>query len=223
MAKIYLLGLFLIALLVGTIVYLDSDGQLTTQYVQQTFKGFIQNKIIFPDGSSVNILSPDQPQSEKKTPSKEAVDKALAENATIVDKAVEKIVTPDPNINQYSKADSRGVVIAGYILLVDDYTGDYIQPYNYKVYISIECDDEKNMIDGFNFCNTDSIFGRVTTEHGGKDADGNVLGGWFSYVWHPKNSDSSAFYDVDILVTKDQPQLDGTYKDYHVSYKVQVL
>ncbi len=65
--------------------------------------------------------------------------------------------------------------------------------------------------------------GRVETEHGGKDADGNDLGGFFQYVWHPKFTDTSGFYDVNILVTKDQAQVDGTYKEYEKSYKIQVL
>jgi len=223
LAKIYLLGIFLLVLAVLTILYLEDDGQLSTQYIQQDFKGLIQDMKIFPDGSSVNILQPDQPQSEKKAPTQEVIDKATGENATNIDKAVEKIVTPDPDIVQYSRDDSRGIVVAGYILLKDEITGKNIEPYIFRVFIQIECDEEKNSVDGFNYCNTESIFGRVTTEHGGVDSDGDDLGGWFTYTWHPTRVASSGFYDIDVLVTKDQPNLDGTYKDYHTTYKIQLL
>lgn len=224
MSKIYLLGAFLVAMVAVGLVYLESKGDLDTTYIQQTFTNLIQDKKIFPDGSSILLLTKDQPESEKVTPSQEALDKSLIENATSIDKAVAQIAQPDPDIVQYSKDDPRGVIVAGYILLVDKATGQNIKPYNsYRVFVQIECDDDKNLIDGYNYCNTDPIFGRVTTEHGGVDKDGNDLGGYFDYVWHPKNSDSSAFYDVNVLVTKDSPNLDGSYDDYNKTYKIQVL
>ena len=210
-------------MLVVLIVYFDSKGQLNTASVQQTFINLQQQITKFSDGSSITYLVPEQPESEKIAPSDEIIEKAQAENATDVDKAVEQIITPQENVPQYSKEDPRGVVVSGYIILKDEATGDNIKPYTYKVLISLECDNDRNMVDGFNYCSTNSIFGRVETEHGGRDEDGNELGGWFEYIWHPKINDSSAFYDVNILVTKDQPQLDGTYKDYEKSYKIQVL
>jgi len=205
------------------VVYLDSKGQLDTTLAQQTFKNLQQEITKYPDGSSVTYLIPEQPESEKITPSEKVVSKAEAENATSVDKAVEQIITPEANIPQYTKADQRGVVVSGYILLKDEVTGENIKPYIFKVLITIKCDEDKNMVDGFNFCSTNEIFGRVETRHGGQDEDQVDVGGFFEYVWHPKNTDSSAFYDVNILVTKDQPQVDGTYKDYEKSYKIQVL
>lgn len=210
-------------MLVVFIVYFDSKGQLNTASVQQTFTNLQQQITKFSDGSSITYLVPEQPESEKIVPSEEIISKAQAENATDIDKAVEQIISPLENVPQYSKEDPRGVVVSGYILLKDQVTGDNIKPYIYKVLISLECDNDRNMVDGFNYCSTNSIFGRVETEHGGRDEDGNELGGFFEYIWHPKINDSSAFYDVNILVTKDQPQLDGTYKDYEKSYKIQVL
>lgn len=210
-------------MLVVFIVYFDSKGQLNTASVQQTFTNLQQQITKFSDGSSITYLVPEQPESEKIVPSEEIISKAQAENATDIDKAVEQIISPQENVPQYSKEDPRGVVVSGYILLKDQVTGDNIKPYIYKVLISLECDNDRNMVDGFNYCSTNSIFGRVETEHGGRDEDGNELGGFFEYIWHPKINDSSAFYDVNILVTKDQPQLDGTYKDYEKSYKIQVL
>ena len=210
-------------MLVVFIVYFDSKGQLNTASVQQIFTNLQQQSTKFSDGSSITYLVPEQPESEKIVPSEEIVTKAQAENATSVDKAVEQIISPQENVPQYSKEDPRGIVVSGYILLKDEITGDNIKPYTYKVLISLQCDNDRNMVDGFNYCSTNSIFGRVETEHGGRDEDGNELGGFFQYIWHPKINDSSAFYDINILVTKDQPQLDGSYKDYEKSYKIQVL
>lgn len=202
------------------LIYVDSKD---ADIVQQTFTNLKQEITKFPDGSAITYLVPEQPESDKITPSKTVIDKASADNATTIDKAVEQIVTPEKNIIQYSKSDTKGVVVSGYILLIDSYTGDYVKPYKYKVLISIICDDDKNLIDGFNFCSTDPIFGRTETSDAGKDEDGNDKGGFYEYIWHSKGSDSSAFYDVTILVTSDQRQLDGTYKDYSKSYKIQVL
>jgi len=205
------------------LAYLDSKGELDTSVMKQTFTKLQEETTKFADGSSLTYLIPEQPESEKMTPSEEVITKAESENATSVDKALEQIVTPVANVPQYIKTDPKGVVVSGYIILKDEVTGENIKPYIFKVLISIECDDDKNLVDGFNFCSTNSIFGRVDTEHGGKDKDGNELGGFFEYIWHPKMIDSSAFYDVNILVTKDQAQVDGTYKDYDKSYKIQVI
>ncbi len=225
MAKIFLLGIFAVIMVVVLLVYFESKGQLVDSsiIVQQTFTRLQQETSKFADGSSVTYLIPEQPESEKITPDEKVIQKADDENATNIDKAVEQIITPVENVPQYSKKDKRGVVVSGYILLKDDVTGESIKPYNFKVYISIICDDDLNMVEGFNYCSTNDIFGRVTTVDGGTDEDGKELGGFFEYVYHPTLQTSSAFYDVKILVTKDQPQVDGTYKDYEKSYKIQVL
>jgi len=223
MSKVYLIGIFLVIMVVITIGYLQSKDQFNIEYAQQTFKNLQAETTKFTDGSSITYLVPDQPESEKIQPSQEIIKKAQAENATSTDKAIEQIITPEENIPQYNKQDPRGVVVSGYILLKDEFTGENIKPFTYKVLITIMCDEEKNLVDGFNYCATKDIFGRVETEHGGRDADGNELGGFFEYKWMPKFADSSAFYDINILVTKDQAQLDGTYKDYEKSYKIQVI
>jgi len=212
-------------MVVVLLVYFESKGQLvdSTIAIQQTFTKLREETTKFSDGSSITYLIPEQPESEKITPDEKVVKKAEDEKATNVDKAVEQIITPVENIPQYTKADKRGVIVSGYILLKSDVTGENIKPYNFNVYISIICDEDLNMVEGFNYCSTNDIFGRIVTVDGGTDKDGNELGGFYEYFWHPKNSDSSAFYDVDILVTKNQPQLDGTYKDYGKSYKIQVL
>jgi len=218
--KIYLLGIFAVAIILVALIYVDSKD---VGIIQQTFTNLKQEITRFPDGSSITYLIPEQPQSEKITPTKTVTEKASAENATTVEKAVEQIIKPEPNITQYSKGNTKGVVVSGYILLIDSITGENVKPYKYKVLITIICDDDKNLIDGFNFCSTDPIFGRKETSDAGKDEDKNDIGGFYEYIWHPKGSDSSAFYDVTILVTSDQRQLDGTYKDYTKSYKIQVL
>ncbi len=210
-------------MVVVTIGYLQSKDQFNTEYAMQTFKNLQAETTKFTDGSSITYLVPDQPESEKIQPSEQVIQKAEAENATSTDKAIEQIITPIENIPQYSKDDQRGVVVSGYILLIDEVTGNFVKPYTFKVLLVISCDEDLNLVDGFNYCSTNDIYGRVDTVHGGKDKDGNDLGGFFEYVWHPKFADTSAFYDVNILVTKDQPQVDGTYKDYEESYKIQVL
>lgn len=221
MAKIYLLGLFIVVIIVVLLVYVDTKKP--AEFIQQSFESLKQETSTFADGSVLTYLIPEQPEADKITPSEKVIEKASAENATTVDKAVEQIVTPEKNIVQYSKGDTKGVIVSGYIILIDSNTGENIRPYKYKLLISILCDDVKNMVDGFNFCSTDPIFGRVETVDAGKDEDGNDKGGYFEYKWFPKITDSSAFYDVTILVTSDQRQLDGTYKDYTKSYKIQVL
>lgn len=223
MSKVFLIGIFTVIMIVVILGYLQSKDQLNTDYIQQTFENLQAETTKFTDGSTITYLVPDQPESEKIQPSQEVIQKAQEENATSVDKAVEQIITPEENIPQYSKDDPRGVVVSGYILLKDEVTGQNVKPYTFKVLISVMCDQKLNDVDGFNYCATKDVYGRVETEHGGKDSDGNDLGGFFEYVWHPKFADSSAFYDVNILVTKDQPQVDGTYKDYKKSYKIQVL
>lgn len=221
MAKIYLLGLFIVAIIVVLLVYVDTKKP--AEFVQQTFESLKQETTKFPDGSVLTYLVPDQPEADKIAPSEKVIQKANEENATTVDKAVEQIVTPEKNIIQYSKDDTKGVVVSGYIILIDSNTGENIQPYKYKLLITIECDDDKNIVDGFNFCSTSSIYGRTETLDAGKDQDGNDKGGYYEYNWHPKLVDSSAFYDVSILVTSDQRQLDGSYRDYTKTYKIQVL
>jgi len=223
MSKLLLVGIFTIIMVVITVAYLQSKDQLSTEYVKQTFKNLQAETTKFTDGSQITYLIPDQPVSEKIQPSQELIEKASAENATDAEKAIEQIITPVENIVQYQKNDPKGVVVSGYILLKDEVTGENIQPYTYKVLITIICDEELNDVDGFNFCATKDVYGRVETEHGGKNEDGQDLGGFFSYTWHPKFADSSAFYDINILVTKDQQQLDGSYLDYEKGYKIQVL
>lgn len=212
-------------MVVVLLVYFDSKGQLVDSSIaiQQTFTKLREETTKFADGSSLTYLIPEQPESEKITPDEKVVQKAEDEKATSVDKAVQQILTPVENIPQYSKADKRGVIVSGYILLKDDVTGEIIKPYTFNVYIRIGCDQDLNMVEGFNYCSTNDIFGRIVTVDGGTDEDGRELGGFFEYFWHPKINDSSAFYDIEILVTKNQPQVDGTYKDYEKSYKIQVL
>jgi len=210
-------------MVVVLVIYLDSKGQINTELVQQTFKNLQAETTKFADGSQITYLIPEQPEGEKIAPTEEQIEQSQSENATQADKVVEQIMTPQQNIVQYSKSNTMGVVVSGYILLKDEVTGNNIEPYIFKVLIEIQCDEEKNLVDGFNYCSTKGIFGRVETENGGKDADGNDLGGFFQYVWHPKFADTSGFYDVNILVTKDQAQVDGTYKEYEKSYKIQVL
>ncbi len=223
MSKIYLLGVFAIAIVVVLFVYLEQKNPSSVEFVKQTFQNLKQEITKYSDGSSITYLVPDQPEAEKTFPSDDTVSKASGENATSADKAFEQALTPEENVVQYSKSDPQGVVVSGYILLVDKNTGENIKPYVFRVFVTIECDEEHNLLDGFNYCSTSPIFGRITTEHGGQDKDGNDLGGFFDYVWHPKFTDSSGFYDVNILVTKDQPDLDGTYQDYKKSYKIQVI
>jgi len=210
-------------MVVVVMVYLDSKGVPTAQFVEETLTSLVSKTTKFADGSTITYLLPDQPESTKIQPSEDIVEKAKQENATDADKAMEQLLTPEENIIQYTKKDPKGVVVSGYILLKDEVTGENIKPYTYKLLITIICSEEENMIDGFSYCSTKDIFGRVDTEAGGLDEDGNDLGGFYEYVWHPKLADASAFYDVDILVTKDQAQLDGTYKDYEESYKIQVI
>jgi len=193
------------------------------EVAQQTFENLKQETTKFADGSIISHLVPEQPESEKIAPSQQIIDTAKKSNATTVDKALEQVLTPQETIIQYSKADVNGVVISGYIILIDSITGENLKPYTYPVHFSIECDEDKNMVDGFNFCNTEGIFSRTTTVDAGKDKDGNDVGGYYEYRWHPKLKDSSAFYDITILVTSDQKQADGTYRNYEQTYKIQVL
>jgi len=203
------------------LVYIDTKNPV--ELVEQTFTNLKKITTEYSDGSAITYLIPEQPESEKIAPSEKIIEKAQDENATTVEKAIEKYIAPQENIVQYSKEDPKGVVVSGYILLTDEITGKFVKPYTFRVFITLECDSELNLVDGFNFCTSDPVFGRVETTNGGKDKDGNDLGGFFEYVWHASFKTSSGFYDVSILVTKDQPQIDGTYKDFKKTYKIQVL
>ena len=221
MAKIYFVGIFAVVMILVIVIYMQKSNPV--ELAEQTFTKLKEETTKFPDGSIITFLVPEQPESEKISPTKQVTDKAHQTNATKVDKAVEKIMTPVPTIIQYSKADPNGVVISGYIILIDSITGENLKPYTYPVHFSIVCDEEKNMVDRFNFCSTEPIFARTTTTDAGKDKNAKDLGGFYEYKWHPKFKDSSAFYDITILVTSDQKQADGTYRNYEKSYKIQVL
>lgn len=221
MAKIYFVGIFAVVMVVVILIYTQSANPL--ELAEQTFKNLKQETTKFTDGSIITYLVPEQPENEKIAPSQKILDRAKQNNATTIDKAVQQVLTPQQSIIQYSKSDVNGVTVSGYIILVDSITGENLKPYTYPVHFSIECDEDKNMVDGFNFCSTEAIFSRTTTTDAGKDKDGNDVGGYYEYRWHPSYRDSTAFYDVTILVTSDQKQIDGTFRNYEKTYKIQVL
>lgn len=222
---IYLVLIFAIIAGVGALFYLnvvEAPAQL------DSVRGFLEESRCFPDGSCVNLLITDEPQSIDGTPIPQEVDvpKIVKDEQTGGYNTVTEtiVVQGEEGVPQISKEDPRGVEVQGYVLLKDATTGNSMKPYIYSVLVTIECDEDLNIGDeGYNYCSTTSIFGRVETTDGGKDKDGNDLGGYFKYVWHPKYTDTNAFYDVSVLVTSDNKNSLGQYENYENTYKIQVI
>jgi len=216
----WIFGIILIIGFIGFLIYYDGFG---TPQIAVPLVNFITETTKFGDGSYITTMVPDQPVGENSKP---VTTKVLVNDngtETVVEVVPENITAPVKNVAQFSKSDPNGVVVQGYILLVSASSGLPIQPYVYNAMILIECDDELNDKDGFSFCSTKDIVGRVTTEDGGRDEDGEDRGGFYQYKWHPKFGDDLAFYDVTVLVTSDQKNSFGQYENYEKSYKIQVL
>ena len=213
------LGIVLIVALIGFLVYYD--GYNITSPVQ--LNQFIEETTKFADGSFITILTENQPESQKEAPvEKKIVTDEKTGESKIVDVPVPDRIKPTKGIVQYSKSDVNGVVVQGFILLTDSTTGQVIKPYEYNALIEIACDEELNDKDGFNFCATDPVFGRVISQDGGKDEDGKDKGGFFIYKWRPSNSASLAYYDVKILIMP-SVSIDHPHSQYEKEYKIQVI
>lgn len=220
MAVKWLLGVFLIIALVGFLVYYDGYG---TPSAFIPVANFISETTTFADGSLITFLIPDQPEADKTKPvTKQVVTDEETGEEVIVPVEVDA-PTPVTNVPQHSKSDPKGLQVQGYIVITDSATGNPIKPYVYNVLVQIKCDDQLNDVDGFSYCNTSSIFGRVQTDDGGKDEDGIDRGGYFLYKWYPKNQDSNAFYEIKVVVTSDVKNAFGLYDNYVKTYNVQVI
>jgi len=221
MAVRWLFGVFLIILLVGFLVFYDGFGGISAK--TPILGDFIEQTTKFTDGSLITFLVPDQPQSDKSTPVTEqiVVNKETGKEE-IIPVEVEAPI-PIPSVPQHSKSDKKGVQVQGYIIITDSATGLPIKPYVYNVLVQIKCDDVLNDVDGFSYCNTSSIFGRVQTSDAGRDKDGVDKGGYFLYKWYPTNKDSLSFYEIKIVVTSDQKNAFGTYDNYSQKYSIQVI
>jgi len=220
MAIKYIFGIILILVFVGFLIYYDGYG---TPSIIIPLTNFISETTTFGDGSFITTMVSDQPVGEKSKPVTTKVEVNDNGTKTIIEVAPENIVAPVTNVVQYSKSDPNGVPIQGYIMLMSAITGQPIQPYVYSVMVLIECDRELNLNDGFVYCSTSPIVGRVQTEDGGRDEDGDDKGGFYIYKWHPKGTDDLAFYDITVLVTSDQKNFSGQYENYEQTYKIQVL
>lgn len=220
MAVKWLLGVFLIILLLGFLIYYDGYG---TPAILVPVANFISETTTFADGSMITFLIPDQPEADKTKPVTEQIitDEETGEEV-IVPVEVDAPI-PVTNVPQHSKSDPKGLRVQGYIIITDSATGNPIKPYVYNVLVQIKCDDALNDVDGFSYCNTSSIFGRVQTDDGGKDDDGLDRGGYFLYKWYPTNKDSNAFYEIKVVVTSDVKNAFGLYDNYVKTYNVQVI
>lgn len=209
----------MIVALIGFLVYYD--GYNLTSPVQ--LNQFIEQTTKFADGSFITILTKNQPESEKEAPVEKVIvtDKETGESK-IVEVEKPDQLKPVKGIVQYSKSDVDGVVVQGYIQLTDSNTGIVIKPYEYRALIEIACDEVLNDKDGFNFCQTSPVFGRVITTDGGRDEDGNDRGGFFIYKWRAGNSASLAYYDVKILIL---PSISSEHphSQFEKEYKVQLI
>ena len=220
MAVKWLLGVFLILALVGFLMFYDGYG---TPEIFIPIGQFISETTTFADGSMITFLIPDQPESDKSTPVTEQI---IVNEETGKEEIIPvEVDAPIPitNVPQHSKSDTKGVRVQGYVIITDSATLQPIKPYVYNVLVQIKCDDALNDVDGFSYCNTKSIFGRVQTSDGGRDSDGIDKGGYFLYKWYPKFADSLAFYEIKIVVTSDQKNAFGTYDNYVKMYSIQVI
>jgi hypothetical protein len=219
---IYLIGVVAIFGLLGALFYFNVLDATPVEAIQ----GFLEKTNCFPDGSCLTVLI-EQPQAGNQQP---PVDEVIeVEKVKIVDDEyvteTEKVVIENiEGVIQIEKEDPRGVKVQGYVIIHNAVTNLPIKPYVYNVMVEIECDEELNETDdGYNFCATKSIFGRVQTSDAGLGEDGKDLGGYFEYVWHPKFADSQGFYNVSILVTSDQKNQYGQYDNYTNEYTFQLI
>lgn len=222
---VYLILAFAIVGGVGALMYFNV---VATPEPIQKVQGYLIESRVFPDGSSVDLLVSDNPDSINSEPIPQQVEvpKIVKSNTTDGYETVTEIKELEgaDGVAQIIKTNPKGVVVQGYIKLMDATTGNPMKPYTYDVLVQIHCDDDLNIDDdGFNFCTTDSIFGRVQTDDAGKNDNGDELGGYFNYVWYPKLNDSIAFYDVQVSVTSDQKNSAGQYENYENSYKIQLV
>ena len=220
MAVKWLFAVFLVILLVGFLVYYDGYG---TPEAFIPIGQFISETTKFADGSMITFLVPDQPEGDKSKPVTKQVVKDEETGKEVIVPVEVDAPTPVTNVSQHSKGDPKGVQVQGYIIITDSATGQPIKPYVYNVLVQIKCDEGLNDKDGFSYCSTDGVFGRVQTEDGGRDSDGVDKGGYFLYKWYPKLQDSLAFYEIKIVVTSDQKNAFGLYDNYVKSYSIQVL
>lgn len=225
---IYLILIVLIVGGVGALFYLNViDTPAPIEQGVQGIHGFLVESKCYADGSCVELLIDDK----KHTIDGEPVDQKVTQKQVVINEETGKGSVQDvtytieghDDIPQIRKDNPSGVVVQGYVKLMDATTGNPMKPYIYNVLVQIECAEDLNEVDGFDYCSTSPIFGRVTTDDGGKDENGVERGGYFKYVWHPKFTDSLAFYDVSVLVTSDQLNSAGRYENYENKYQIQVI
>lgn len=217
---IYIIGLIVVIAGLGSVYYFNVMG---AQQQVQAVAGFIEKSNCFPDGSCVTVLINEPPKSEGDAVNTVEIEDVKIVNGSYVTETKTIIVPKEEGIPQIRKDDPRGVEVQGYIKLISAVTKTPIKPYLYNVLITIECDETKNTLpDGYNYCNTTPIFGRVTTDDVGV-VDGEEKGGYYLYRWHPKFTDALAFYDVTVLVTSDVKNSQGQYENYENTYKIQVI
>lgn len=221
MAVKWLVGVFLIIALVGFLMYYETNGTIVPSDIP--FGQYLEETTKFADGSLITFLVPDQPESEKSKPPREKIVKDKATGKDVIVPVEVDAPTPVTNVSQHSKSNTQGVQVQGYIIITDSATGEPIKPYVYNVLVQIKCDDALNDVDGFSYCNTDGVFGRVQTADGGRDEDGLDKGGYFLYKWYPKNADSLAFYEIKVVVTSDVKNAFGLYDNYVKTYSIQVI
>ena len=176
---IYLLGVVLIFVALGGIFYYFNFAGTVSQV--EAVKGFIEDAKCYPDGSCVTVLITDQPDNtiNEDLGKEVTIEKTKIVNGTYVTEEEVIQVKKQDDIPQIRKDNPNGVVVQGYIIIHNSITGDPIKPYVYNVMVEIECDEELNTHEGYNYCNTDSIFGRVQTEDAGISDKGKVLGGYY--------------------------------------------
>ena len=187
MAIVYLLLLVVIVVGVGALaVYSDSElipanisTEATTIYNTLTKTD--------PKGNTVSFKVPDYPTNPQQ------------DNIILTSKnSTEEVISqPDVDRQLCYKTDKNGCIIKGYTKLKHPITGNDIIPYVYNYLITIEC---KVAVEGFDYCSTEFVSNRGLTSDGGKDEEGNPLGGYFFMKWRPHINTSIAIYDVKIFV-----------------------
>ncbi len=217
----WILGIVLILGMVGFLIYYDGYGGISPNDIP--LGKFIEQTTKFADGSLITFLVPDMPEADKTKPITKKVIKDEETGKEVIVPVEVDSPTPVTNVSQHSKSDTKGVQVQGYVIITDSVTLQPIKPYVYNVLVQIKCDDALNDIDGFSYCNTKSIFGRVVTSDGGRDKDGIEKGGYFLYKWYPTFADSLAFYEIKIVVTSDVKNSFGLYDNYVKTYKIQII
>lgn len=171
-------------------------------------------------GDTISIFVPKVADEPQQVPVKKS------ENFTQVAEVADK-----EKIQVCYISDPNGCILTGTSKLINPVTFEPIIPYTYTYNFNIECAE---ILNGFDYCHTDDINRNGFTTDGGKDSDGNDIGGEFREVWHPYGDDFSTkydsggnlvqkgLYDVEVFVRSKKLAETDRYEEMWINYQIEL-